>query len=96
VGRSASITTKEDTEFLVLTKDSFLRLIGQYKTDIIGEISTVYNQSIFLRGISLYVKNQLAVRSFLVKYPADTVVLRQNELPMNLFFIKRGQVKIIR
>jgi CRP-like cAMP-binding protein len=38
----------------------------------------------------------LAVKSFLVKYPADTVVLRQGELPMNLYFIKRGQVKIIR
>jgi CRP-like cAMP-binding protein len=64
VGRSASITTKEDTEFLVLTRESFLRLIGQYKTEIITEFSTVYNESIFLRGISLYVKNQLAVRSF--------------------------------
>jgi CRP-like cAMP-binding protein len=64
VGRSASITTKEDTEFLVLTRKSFLRLIGQYKTEIIREFSTVYNESIFLRGISLYVKNQLAERSF--------------------------------
>lgn len=61
--RPASITTITDTEFLVLTRASFLRLIGKYKADTIHEFSTVYNESIFLRGISLYVKNQLAVRS---------------------------------
>jgi CRP-like cAMP-binding protein len=94
--RSASITTISDTEFLVLTRASYQRLVGKYKAETIQEFSTVYNESIFLRGISLYVKNQLAVKSFLVKYPADTVVLRQGELPMNLYFIKRGQVKIIR
>ncbi len=62
--RSASITTISDTEFLVLTRASYQRLVGKYKAETIQEFSTVYNESIFLRGISLYVKNQLAIRTF--------------------------------
>lgn len=81
--RMATIIAAEDTEFLVITKSAFKNSIGNYKVEIIREIEEMYRNSVFLNGLHNSIKHSLATRSFSIKYPANTVVVRQGELPMN-------------
>lgn len=85
-----------DTSLIELSKKHFLEFIGEYKTETVSKTIDLFNDCLLLKGISTRSKKVLASKSFFVKYPANTVVLRQGEKPFNIYFVHKGSVNIIR
>jgi len=48
------------------------------------------------KGISTRSKKVLASKSFYVKYPANSVILKQDEIPYNIYFVLKGSVTVLR
>ena len=90
------ICSKVGTEQQQLTRVDYYQLLKTYKEGFYSEIRTIYDECLQFRGISKEVKQQLASRSYVAKYPANSVIIRQGEFPMNLYIIKKGSLKILR
>lgn len=88
--------TKEDCEFQTLSKDKYNTVIYEYNTDIIDEFYEIYNRNKFFNGIDKKTIQLLANLSKKTTFPADTIVQRQGEAPMNQYFVKKGSLKILR
>lgn len=85
-----------DTSLIELTKEHFMEFIGEYKTETVAKTIDLFNSCLLLKGISTRGKKVLASKSFSVKYPANTVIIRQNEKPFNVYFVNKGSVSVIR
>jgi cAMP-dependent protein kinase regulator len=94
--RSATIMTHEKTELIVLDKDSFRKHIRTVQTSHISQIMDFYKDFPAFQNLQ---PNQIALyagKSLLHKFPSNTVVIRQGEVPNDIFFIRSGRVKVIR
>lgn len=95
--RTCTIRAATNDTFLIeLSKDHFLEFIGEYKTETVAKTIDLFNSCLLLKGISTRSKKVLASKSFFVKYPANTVILRQTEKPFNIYFVNKGSVNVVR
>jgi CRP-like cAMP-binding protein len=56
----------------------------------------MFEQSMLFKGISKRSKNVLASKSFYLKYPANTLIVKQGEPIYNLYFISKGSASVVR
>ena len=95
--RSCSVVAAEDdTSLLELSKAAFDRFVGEYKTESVKAIIDFYKVCPYFSMISDQKKVELAAKSFLIKYPSNTLVAKQNDIPYNLYFISKGSVRLLR
>lgn len=67
-----------------------MSFIGECKTESVTKMINFYNNCLLFKGISERSKKVLASKSFHVKYPANSVILKQNEAPYNIYFVFSG------
>lgn len=94
--RTCTILIQDEVELIVINKGAFKYLVNQNKNNQIRDILAYYEDCVLLRGISKETKKQLAARSLVTRYPANAVILRQKEIPMDLYIVKNGSLKILR
>lgn len=95
-GRSCTIVANTDTELITLSNNEFRILVNDYKTDQLELILKLYEDCQLLRGITNEIKKSLAAKSKIKLYPANTVIHRQNEIPLNQIVVKTGGLKLLR
>lgn len=95
--RTCTIRASEnETKILKLDKKTFMQYIGELTTKSVTAIIDFYKECPLFKSLPVNVRNDLASRSFCSKYPANTIIIKQEETPFNLFFIKKGQVRALR
>ena len=95
--RTCTIKSSSDnTKLIELSKQHFLEFIGEYKTESVSKIIQLFEQCMLFKGISNRSKNVLASKSFYLKYPANTVIVKQGEPIYNLYFISKGSASVVR
>lgn len=78
--RTCTIKSASDnTQLIELSKKNFLEFVGEYKTESIQKILKLFEESMILKGVSTRSKKVLASKSFYLKYPANTVVVKQGD-----------------
>lgn len=55
-----------------------------------------FNRCNLFHGLSKDAKARVAEKSCIVNYPARTLVLREKEIPLNVYIVKQGGLKILR
>lgn len=88
--------TSDQTKLIELTKEHFLEFIGEYKTESVSKIMKLFEDCMLFKGISNRSKNVLASKSFYLKYPANTVIIKQGEPIYNIYFICKGSASIVK
>ena len=73
-----------------------MRFVGECKTESVSKVIEFYEKCILFRGISSRSKKVLASKSFYVKYPANSVILKQDEMPYNVYFVYKGAITVVR
>ena len=95
--RSCSVAVCADDTFLMeLSKAAFDKFVGEYKTESVKSIIEFYKVCPFYHRISDQKKVELAAKSFLIKYPTNALILRQNDIVYNLYFVAKGAVRLVR
>ncbi|KAL4466350.1 hypothetical protein ABPG72_001028 [Tetrahymena utriculariae] len=94
--RTGTMVCKEETHLMILTKNGFDKILGQYHEQIkIQRLGFLKSYSFFnnipnsnLLSILLDIKIEI--------YPKKTVLFAQGDEVKNIFFIKRGEIQVSR
>lgn len=89
-------SASDETKLIQLSKDSFLEYVGEYKTESIKKIIRLFDQSVIFKGVSTRSKKVLASKSFYLKYPANTVVVKQGDQVYNIYIVSKGGAVVVR
>ena len=93
--RGASIVAMMPSFIIVLSKKTYLNAMSNLKEALSETIN-------FLKDIKQFqhMKNKnltmIAAATQLRKLPVNTLILRQDDLPKSIYFIKQGLVKLLR
>ena len=94
--RAATVIATLDSELVTLSRDQYQQIVSnlnQYKVQEIVQ---------FFKNLPLFhylAKDQLefvAVRCQLRKFVTNTLILRQEDMPRSIYFVKAGRIKILR
>lgn len=80
---------------VAIKRDEFKGMLAVQKKEIAQEIGSIYRFCKLFNGISDDKVYRMAEKSFLTKYPRHSVILRQDEMPINMYMVKTGGLKII-
>ena len=95
--RTCTIKSASDnTRLIELSKRNFLEFVGEYKTESIQKILKLFDESMILKGVSNRSKKVLASKSFYLKYPANTVVVKQGDQVYNIYLVSKGSSVVVR
>ena len=94
--RTCTICCCEDTELICLSKNAYQLLKSDMNTLATTELYDVIKKCQLFQGISKTVKKKLATRSLITSYPSNSVIIKQNETPFQLYIIKNGSLKVLR
>lgn len=94
--RSHTCVASEDTELIKVSQKSFMALVNHHKVGIYKDIITLLDDCQLFRGITQDIKYKLIEKCNVEKYPANCVIIKQNEFPMYIYIIKKGGIKILR
>lgn len=94
--RAASIIALENTELIVLNRETFKKYIYSIQTSQLNHIVDFYEHLILFSTMDKNELIKLASKSLMKKYPSKTYLIKQNEEASCIFFIKRGLVQITR
>lgn len=83
-------------ELIKVTKNDFLKYMKKKKNIIYDEILPFFERSLIFKDIKRETKEKLAIRSSVIKHRANTVIIRQNDKPHEIYIIKKGLVKVLR
>lgn len=86
----------DDTNLMEVNKSSFDNFVGEYKTESVKTIINFYRSCYLFKILSDQKKVELSAKSFMIKYPSNTVIVRQNDIPYNIYFIAAGGVRLVR
>ncbi len=86
----------DDTNLMILEKETFDKFVGEYKTESVKSIIQFYKSCKFFSLVADHKKVELSAKSFLMKYPTNTLVIKQGETPFNIYFIASGRVRLLR
>jgi CRP-like cAMP-binding protein len=86
----------DDTQLLEVDKQAFDSFVGEYKTESVKTIIDFYKACKLFSLIPDQKKVELAAKSFMIKYPTNTVILRQDDIPFNIYFIATGTCRLVR
>ena len=79
-----------------INKSSFDKFVGEYRTESVKAIITFYKTCPLFYSLPDQKKVELSAKSFMIKYPTNTVVVKQNDIPYNIYFIASGSVRLVR
>lgn len=86
----------DDTNLMEVNKSSFDSFVGEYKTESVKTIISFYRHCYLFKTLSDQKKVELSAKSFMIRYPSNTVIVRQNDIPYNVYFIAAGGVRLVR
>lgn len=86
----------DDTNLMEINKSSFDDFVGEYKTESVKTIINFYKSCSLFKTLSDQKKVELSAKSFMIKYPSNTVIVRQGDVPYNVYFIAAGSVRLVR
>lgn len=86
----------DDTNLMEVNKASFDRFVGEYKTESIKTIINFYKSCLLFATLPDQKKVELSAKSFMIRYPSNTVIVKQTDIPYNLYFIATGSVRLVR
>lgn len=92
---SVKIAT-EDTKLLEISKEAFDKFVGEYKTEAVKATIQFYKKCKLFHSIPEQKKIDLSTKSFTIRYPSNTVILKQGDVPYNIYFVAQGSVRILR
>lgn len=81
---------------MTINKEGFDAFVGEYKTESVITIINFYRSCKLLRLMTDQRKVELSAKSFLIRYPSNTVIVRQGETPYNIYFVASGSVRLVR
>lgn len=87
---------QDDTNLMEINKEAFDKFVGEYKTESVITIINFYRQCSLFDLIPDQRKVELSAKSFLIKYPSNTVIARQGDVPYNIYFIASGSARAAR
>jgi CRP-like cAMP-binding protein len=70
--------------------------VGEFKTESVNKINKLYEECMLFKGISNRSKKNLANKSFYLRYPANTLIVKQGEPIFNLYFLSVGSASVVR
>lgn len=86
----------DETQLIEIDKPAFDSFVGEYKTESVKTIIDFYKACKLFSLIPDQKKVELAAKSFMIKYPTNTVILRQDDIPFNIYFIATGTCRLVR
>ena len=86
----------ECTNLIEVDRESFDRFVGEYKTESVKTIIELYKTCSFFSLLSDTKKVELSAKSFMIKYPTNTVIIKQGDPAFNIFFVASGKVSLLR
>lgn len=90
------IVASDNTSLMEINKTAFDAFVGEYKTESVITIINFYKNCKLLTLMPDQRKVELSAKSFLIKYPSNTVIIRQGEVPYNIYFVASGGVRQVR
>jgi CRP-like cAMP-binding protein len=86
----------DDTHLMEINKEAFDGFVGKYKTESVKTIINFYKTCHLWSMIDDQKKVELAAKSFIIKYPSNTAIIKQNDIPYNIYFVVSGGVRLLR
>lgn len=86
----------DDTQLIEIDKQAFDSFVGEYKTESVKTIIDFYKSCKLFSLVPDQKKVELAAKSFMIKYPTNTIILRQDDIPFNIYFVASGTVRLVR
>lgn len=94
--RSATLIATEDSTLVVLDRETFLRFMKDLRSNRIDEINSIIDHCALVSELSERTKKEIAMKTIMVKFEPNTLLARQGEPVSSIFFIKRGNIKVIK
>lgn len=95
--RTCTIKAAEDkTTLIKLEKQDFLMYMGRFNTKSVRMIFDFFECCKFFEGIPVEKLQLLAPKSFIMRFPPNTIIIRQGEIPCNIYFVAKGSVRAVR
>lgn len=93
--RAASIITLEETELIVLNRETFKKYIHNIQTSHLNQIVGFYEHLLLFKNMDKNDLIKLASKSLMKKYRSKIYLIKQNEEASCIFFIKSGLVQVL-
>ena len=96
IPRKVTVIAEQKSRLITLSQEAFLQIISnldQYQVS--GTADFFYNLPLF-HYCQRSQLEEIAKRCQYKKFPTNTLILRQEDLPTSLFFIKSGRIKVLR
>lgn len=95
--RTCSVkTVSEETKLLEINKAAFDSFIGEYRTESVKVTIEFYKRCKLFHLVPDSKRVELSTKSFMIKYPSNTVILKQGDIPYNIYFVAKGAVRLLR
>lgn len=95
--RTCTIKASEDKTILVkLEKQDFLMYMGRFNTKSVRMIFDFFETCKFFEGIPVEKLQLLAPKSFIMRFPPNTIIVKQGDTPFNIYFVAKGTVRAVR
>ena len=94
--RSATLIASSDSTLVVLDRETFLKYMKDLRFNRIDEVKMIINRCALVSELSEKTKNEMAMKTIMVKFESNTLLARQGEPISSVFFVKRGNIKVIK
>jgi CRP-like cAMP-binding protein len=89
VGKSGAQVVKVD-------RNDYRAVLKTKKNEYVETMIDFFNRCNLFHGLPKDAKARVAEKSCIVNYPAQTLVLREKEIPLNVYIVKQGGLKLLR
>lgn len=94
--RAATITAKDDSEFLTIFRDDYNRILGAVSEHELADKVNLLRRLPAFRNVPLSMVRSVAYVMSTRDYPRNALVLRQGDEVEDVYFVVRGGVRLVR
>lgn len=94
--RAATITAKDDSEFLTIFRDDYNRILGAVSEHELADKVNLLRRLPAFRNVPLSMVRSVAYVMSTRDYPRNALVLRQGDEVEDVYFVERGGVRLVR
>ena len=94
--RTYTINCKTKVKLMKISKKSVSYIYNNVNIDITSEILRVLHRCRLFGGLKTSLFEKMAQKMKVISLKANSIVIRQDEIPLNMYILKTGAIKVIR
>jgi len=94
--RTARVVSLDRSDLIVISRFAYEKIIRDFHIDQMDRMITYYMNFPLFEDISKEIIFTLVTRTRPIRFKSNEVIVKQGEIPKNVFFIKSGKLKVVK